>query len=40
MVDDWLAHVPLEVLAQNLGLNASVLANIPAKGASLAHLLS
>ena len=31
MLSDWLAHTPLEIVAQNLGVNTSVLANIPAK---------
>ncbi|KAI0651084.1 Bicupin oxalate decarboxylase/oxidase [Trametes meyenii] len=31
MLSDWLAHTPLEVVAQNLGVNTSVLANIPQK---------
>ncbi|KAH9914068.1 Bicupin oxalate decarboxylase/oxidase [Epithele typhae] len=31
MLSDWLAHTPLEVVAQNLGVNTSVLAKIPQK---------
>lgn len=31
MLSDWLAHTPLEVVAKNLGLDASVLSQIPQK---------
>ncbi|KAH9851260.1 Bicupin oxalate decarboxylase/oxidase [Lenzites betulinus] len=31
MLSDWLAHTPLEIVAQNLGVNTSVLSNIPQK---------
>ncbi|EIW56396.1 Bicupin oxalate decarboxylase/oxidase [Trametes versicolor FP-101664 SS1] len=31
MLSDWLAHTPLEVVAQNLGVNTSVLSGIPQK---------
>lgn len=31
MLSDWLAHTPLEVLAQNFGLNTSVFGEIPQK---------
>jgi hypothetical protein len=30
MLDDWLAHTPIDVIAKNFGVNASVFANIPA----------
>jgi len=29
MVDDWIAHTPVEVLAKNFGVNASVFSTIP-----------
>jgi oxalate decarboxylase len=29
MLDDWLAHTPIDVIAKNFGVNASVFANIP-----------
>lgn len=31
MLSDWLAHTPLSVVAKNLGVNTSILANIPQK---------
>nr|BAQ25796.1 oxalate decarboxylase 1 [Grifola frondosa] len=31
MLSDWLARTPLEIVAQNFGVNVSVLANIPQK---------
>lgn len=31
MLSDWLAHTPLEVLAQNFGVNVSEFLNVPAK---------
>lgn len=31
MLSDWLAHTPLEVVAKNLGVNTSILSNIPQK---------
>lgn len=31
MLSDWLAHTPLSVVSQNLGINISELANIPQK---------
>ncbi|OSD00702.1 Bicupin oxalate decarboxylase/oxidase [Trametes coccinea BRFM310] len=31
MLSDWLAHTPLEVVAQNFGVNTSVLSGIPQK---------
>lgn len=31
MLSDWLAHTPLEIVAQNLGLNVSQLGGIPQK---------
>ncbi|KIP06640.1 hypothetical protein PHLGIDRAFT_449349 [Phlebiopsis gigantea 11061_1 CR5-6] len=31
MLSDWLVHTPLEVVAKNMGLNTSVLANMPPK---------
>ncbi|KAF9456907.1 RmlC-like cupin domain-containing protein [Collybia nuda] len=31
MLSDWLAHTPLEIVAQNLGLNVSELGGIPQK---------
>ncbi|OCH90128.1 Bicupin oxalate decarboxylase/oxidase [Obba rivulosa] len=31
MLSDWLARTPLEIVAQNFGVNTSVLANIPQK---------
>lgn len=31
MLSDWLAHTPLEIVAQNLGLNVSELTGIPQK---------
>ena len=31
MLSDWLVHTPLEVVAKNMGMNTSVLANMPAK---------
>jgi oxalate decarboxylase len=32
MFDDWVAHTPKDVVAQNLGINISLLANVPQKG--------
>lgn len=29
MLSDWLARTPLEIVAQNFGLNASAFANVP-----------
>ncbi|KAI8996279.1 Bicupin oxalate decarboxylase/oxidase [Trametes punicea] len=31
MLSDWLAHTPLEIVAQNFGVNTSVLSGIPQK---------
>ncbi|KAI0772369.1 Bicupin oxalate decarboxylase/oxidase [Trametes elegans] len=31
MLSDWLAHTPLEIVAQNLGVNTSLLGGIPQK---------
>lgn len=37
MLSDWLAHTPLEIVAQNLGLNISELKGIPQKDPYILH---